>query len=342
MIEFDSHDAYAQPSPISLTNQSDRPLATMQFPQDILQRCWFLAGPTACGKSATGLILADCIGAEIVSLDSMAIFRGMDVGTAKPSASERQRIPHHLIDIASPADEFSVADYVEAAMTVCHEIIGRNRVPLFVGGTGLYLRAILRGVFNGPSANWTLRKQLEEQSAANSEQWLWDRLQEIDPEAAERLHANDKRRLIRAIEVVQATGQPLSKLQQQAPLPQSQQPDHVFWLKPERDWLYDRINARVIKMIEHGLVDEVQRLLKADSPISRTARQGLGYKEIISHLEGRLSLSQAIEMIQTRTRQFAKRQHTWFRNLEECRSVDIGRQESERAIADRILLMTNA
>lgn len=309
----------------------------MQFQSDILKRCWFLAGPTACGKSASGLILAKKIDAEIVSLDSMALFKGMDVGTAKPTADDRIQVPHHLIDLVSPAQEFSVADYFEAAHAVCVDIVNRNRVPLFVGGTGLYLRTLLRGVFDGPPADWVLRKQLEQQMAEQPADWLWNELKELDPVAAEKLHANDTRRLIRAIEVVKTTGQPLSEQQQQHPLPEAERPHNVFWLHPDRAWLHGRINDRVNTMIDDGLVDEVRTLLQADPPISRTARQGLGYKEMIQHLEGGCTLPQAIEMIQTRTRQFAKRQHTWFRNLEECREIEIGEPQDPGDIARQIL-----
>ncbi|MCL4109038.1 UNVERIFIED_CONTAM: hypothetical protein GTU68_032161 [Idotea baltica] len=305
----------------------------MKIPSDILKRCWFLAGPTACGKSASGLILADTIGAEIVSLDSMALFRGMDIGTAKPSSAERAQVPHHLIDVALPSDDFSVADYFDAACQACEDIVERGRIPLFVGGTGLYLRAILRGVFDGPPADWDLRKSLEQLPPES----LWGKLNEQDPVAAEKLHPNDTRRLIRAIEVITTTGKLLSEQQRQDPLPEDERPRNIFWLHPDRDWLYDRINQRVKTMVDDGLVEEVRRLLGAQPPISRTARQGLGYKEMIKHLEKECTLSQATEMIQTRTRQFAKRQHTWFRNLEECRAIDIGRPQSTSEIVSSIM-----
>ena len=307
----------------------------IQLPTDTLRRSWFLAGPTASGKSATALELATRIDAEIVSMDSMAIYCGMDIGTAKPTVDEQQRVPHHLIDIVDPHIDYSVTEYVEAAAVACDEILSRGRIPLFVGGTGLYLRSLLRGVFEGPEADWEFRRQLEtevEQDDAD----LHRRLTEVDPETAARLHPNDHRRIIRALEVLHITGVKLSEQQNQPPLPPELRPAVVVWLSPPRDWMHDRINRRVEQMIADGLVDEVRRLLESPDGLSRTARQGLGYKEVIAHLEDGLPLDETINQIQTRTRQFAKRQCTWFRNLEECRPVEMTGDESAADLAERI------
>ncbi len=309
----------------------------MQFSPDILPRCQFLAGPTACGKTATALRLAEQLSAEIVSLDSMAIYRGMDIGTAKPDPAEQARIPHHMLDVVDPHEEFSVADYVAQAQAVCEEILNRGHVPLFVGGTGLYLRAVLRGVFEGPSADWELREQLDQFGKEHGAGSLHRRLTEVDPPTAARLHPNDLRRIVRALEVHELTGKPLSAQQQQGPLPNEQRPANVFWLSPPRDWLYQRINLRVEQMIAVGLVEEVRGLLTISPPMANTARQALGYKEIIEHLEQRTTLPAAIETLQIRTRQFAKRQHTWFRNLEECRALEINGTESPGELAQRFI-----
>lgn len=301
----------------------------MKISADKLQQCWFLAGPTATGKSALSLSLAEKLDAEIVSMDSMAIYRRMDIGTAKPSEEEQRRVPHHLIDLIEPHQEFSTAEYLSAAIRVVDEILSRGRVPLFVGGTGLYLRALLRGVFEGPPADWEIRTKLMEQAAAGPPDWLHSELQKVDPVTAARLHPNDARRLIRALEVYTLTGVPPSELHQEAPLPPDKQPQHVFWLHPPRHWLHERINRRVVMMFERGLVDEVRALLDAPNPPGQTARQALGYRETIDWLEGRLGSEQeTIELIQTRTRQFAKRQHTWFRNLTECREVPVTGEET--------------
>jgi tRNA dimethylallyltransferase len=310
----------------------------MQFDSELLKSCWFLAGPTASGKTALALELAGRLDAEIVSLDSMAIYRGMDIGTAKPSLSEQAQVPHHLIDLIDPHEEYSLADYVSAAESACTQITRRSRIPLFVGGTGLYLRGVLRGVFDGPPADWEFRESLET-SASERGDYLHQRLAEVDPVSAQRLHPRDHRRLIRAIEVHHITGRSLSSQHEHGPLPESDRPRNVFWIHPPRSWLHERINRRVDQMLEEGLIAEVEGLVGSRFSLSRTARQGLGYKEVIDHLEGRVDPAEMRDLIKRRTRQFAKRQHTWFRNLEECRAVDIEGSESPAELATAILRM---
>lgn len=311
----------------------------MHLPLDVLTRCWILAGPTAVGKSAVALELAEQLGAEIVALDSMTVYRGMNIGTAKPSAEDQRRVPHHLLDVIDPHEEYSLAEYLTAADAACTDIVSRGRIPLFVGGTGLYLRGVLRGLFEGPPADWEIRHRLEEVEKLEGSGALHRRLQSVDPEAAAWLHANDVRRIIRALEVLELTGIPLSVQQQQASLPPDQRPRHVFWLEPPRDWLHACINQRVIAMFDAGLVDEVQRLLDLPKGLGRTATQALGYKEVLDHLAGRITLEATIETLQTRTRQFAKRQHTWFRNLPECHAVPIAGSESPGEIAANLYAM---
>lgn len=310
----------------------------MKFPSDLLQKCWFIAGPTASGKTALGIELAQSISGEIVSLDSMAIFRGMNIGTAKPSKEEQARVPHHLIDVVEPHEDFSTADYLQHAVRACEEILSRHRTPVFVGGTGLYLRSVLRGVFAGPPADWNYRRQLEEQARPHETSWLHQQLLKVDPKSAQRLHPNDARRLIRALEIHHLTGEPASELQDEAALPEVLRPQHVYWLHPDRDWLYDRINRRVEQMMEQGLEAEVHDLLQRTPPIARTARQALGYREIIDWIDGHIASREAtVALIQTRTRQFAKRQHTWFRNLEECRELRVDPTDDTRTLLHRLL-----
>ena len=321
----------------------------MTFSTELLRHCWFLAGPTACGKTALSLALAERLNAEIVALDSMTVYRGMDIGTAKASVAERSQVPHHLIDIHDPHDEFSLAEYIIAAEACCREIVGRGRTPLFVGGSGLYLRGVLRGVFEGPEADWTLRRQLEEKAANEGSESLHRELSQIDPLSASRLHPNDLRRIIRAIEVHRLTGRPLSEQQEQHPKPLVERTPHVYWLSPPRDWLYARIDSRVERMFEQELLAEVLSLIGSAHPLSRTARQALGYKEVLDWIEaGELTLGNSpetnhvpppelIELIQTRTRQFAKRQHTWFRNLEECVAINFDGGETPPDLCDRII-----
>jgi tRNA dimethylallyltransferase len=312
----------------------------MHLHVDLLKRCWILAGPTAVGKSAVALELAELLGAEIVALDSMTVYRGMDIGTAKPSPEDQARVPHHMLDLIDPHEEYSLAQYLTTAESVCEGIVGRGHIPLFVGGTGLYLRGLLRGLFEGPAADWNVRRRLEDLETTGGPGTLHRELQKIDPDSAARLHANDLRRIIRALEVHELTGIPLFLQQQQAALPLDQRPRHVYWLEPQREWLYERINQRVVAMFNSGLVEEVRSLQQLPDGLGRTSRQALGYKEVLDHLEGRCTLEEAVEILQTRTRQFAKRQHTWFRNLPECHAVPITGDESSRTLARRLLELT--
>jgi tRNA dimethylallyltransferase len=223
---------------------------------------------------------------------------------------------------------------VAAAADACSDIVARGRVPLFVGGTGLYLRGVLRGVFQGPPADWEFRRRLQAEPGGSAA--LYERLAGVDPAASQAIHPHDERRIVRALEVHHATGVPLSEQQRQSPLPPDLRPKHVDWLHPPRAWLYARIDARVADMIGRGLVGEVHGLLSRYTRLSRTARQALGYREVIEHLEGRRDLPETIALIQKRTRQFAKRQHTWFRNLEECTAVAMTGEESPWELAGRI------
>jgi tRNA dimethylallyltransferase len=253
-----------------------------------------------------------------------------------------------LLDVLDPHDEFSLAEYLAAAEICCREIVDRGRTPLFVGGSGLYLRGVLRGVFEGPEANWKLRHQLEERAAREGSAALHGELAQVDSLAASRLHPNDLRRVIRAIEVHRLTGKPLSEQQDQRPKPLSERTPHVYWLSPPREWLYARIDARTEQMVQHGLLAEVRKLMELPYPLSRTARQAIGYKETLNWFESQeappnrlpepspVSRRQLIDLVQTRTRQFAKRQQTWFRNLEECIEVNIDGGETMIDLSNRI------
>jgi tRNA dimethylallyltransferase len=304
------------------------------------QRAVILTGPTACGKSALALDLADRIGAEIVALDSMTVYRGMDIGTAKPTLGERSRIPHHLIDVLDPWESLTVAWWLEQAKRVCQEITARGKRPLFVGGTPFYLKALLSGLFDGPPANEQLRRELESQAARDGKASLHTRLAVIDPLSAARLHPNDLRRVVRALEVFILTGKPLSFWQQTWDTPSFStrirgvpQPLNIPTVRLElpRDVLHERINRRVLAMIEAGWLDEVRRLAELPKPLSREARQALGYRELLAYLEGHGSAwKQTIELIQTHTRQFAKRQLTWFRHFPQFHVVPALTAETHR------------
>ncbi|HEX3868900.1 MAG TPA: tRNA (adenosine(37)-N6)-dimethylallyltransferase MiaA [Pirellulales bacterium] len=295
-----------------------------------MRECWFLTGPTASGKSQIGVELALRLGAEIISLDSMAVYRELDIGTAKPSPEDRQRVPHHLIDIVNVDEEFSLAQYVERAQAIARELLDRGRRVVFVGGTPLYLKAMLRGIFEGPSADWALRRRLEAEALEHDDDWLHAQVATIDPASARKLHARDTRRLIRVLEVFEKTGQPMSQLQQQFDRAHSAAECKVFVLDMPRERLYERIEARVDSMFAAGLVEEVKALLAAGHVFGRTAGQAVGYREVLDYLVNQRSLPETIELVKLRTRQLAKRQLTWFRSLSECRWLSVmGREASD-------------
>ncbi len=297
---------------------------------------WYLTGPTAGGKSEVAVELAGVIGAEIISLDSMALYRGMDVGTAKPAIEDRGGVPHHLLDVIEPDQEYSLAQYVAAAHECIREIRERGRKVLFVGGTPLYLKGLLRGIFEGPAADWEFRRELEREAGQEGTGFLHDRLARVDPVAAQRLHPNDTRRLVRALEVFEKTGKPISQLQEQFERGRPAEECRVFVLDWDRAELYERIDRRVERMFSAGLIDEVRRLLTQPGGLGKTASQALGYREVIDHLRDGPDLPDTIELVKTHTRQFAKRQLTWFRSLEECRFVPVGGEIDAAEVSRRI------
>ena len=298
--------------------------------------CWFLTGVTATGKTRIALALAHALDAEIISLDSMAVYRGMDVGTAKPTPEQQADTPHHLVDVVDPHEDYSVAQYVEAAHATIAEIRGRGREALFVGGTPLYLKALLRGLFDGPPANWLLRREIQREVEEVGAHALHQRLEQVDPVAASAIHPNDARRLIRAIEVYRATGQPISHLQMEFDDGLPADACRVFVLRRPRAEQNERIDARVDDMLDRGLVDEVRRLTADGRQLGRTASQAVGYREAIEHLAGQCDAATMVTRIKARTRQFAKRQGVWFRSLSECRFVDIEGEVDAAALAAHI------
>jgi tRNA dimethylallyltransferase len=302
---------------------------------DPFHRAVYLTGPTAVGKSAVGVALAHRLGAEILALDSMTLYRGMDIGTAKPVPAQRGGIPHHLVDVLDPWESASVADYRGWARAAVAAVEARGNLALFVGGTALYLKALLRGLFSGPGADPARRRALEQEAADHGDAVLHARLVTLDPAAAARLHPNDRRRIIRALEVIAATGQPLSCLQNEhnCPAPAGVL---VFALERPRAELHARIDHRVVAMFAAGLVAEVRALAAGDRPLGPVAAQGVGYREVLEHLAGRASLDATVARVQARTRQFAKRQATWFRGLVEVRPWPVPSDEPPEATADRL------
>jgi tRNA dimethylallyltransferase len=301
------------------------------------QNALILTGPTASGKTALALELAQRLNAEIIAMDSMTLYRGMDIGTAKPTPAERAIVPHHLIDVLDPWESGNVAWWLKAAARCCEEIESRGKQVLFVGGTPFYLKALLQGLFDSPPADQELRRQLEREAETVGADAFHARLAGVDPESAARLHPNDIRRVVRALEVWQLTGKPLSEWQQQGwwesssgmsgALPRAENSSaedlpRCLAIDLPRPQLYARIDRRVEAMVESGWIAEVQRLRELARPLSREASQALGYREIAEFLKGKRTLADTITAIQLRSRQFAKRQLTWYRNLPSCRVVE--------------------
>jgi len=270
----------------------------------------FLAGPTAVGKSEIALALAEKTGGEIISADSMQVYRGLDIGTAKPPPAGRARVPHHLIDICDLAENFDAAQFIRLAQKAVGEIQSRNKIPVFCGGTGLYFKAYLSGLGEAPAGHPGLRAELE---AAPFESLLRE-LRGRDPAAYEKIDRQNPRRVIRAVEVIRLTGKKFSEQRAewkaQCALPVKT--NFYCFTRPPAD-LHARINARVDAMFARGLVDETRELLLRGLGQNRTAMQAIGYRQAAEHLRGERPLAETIELVKSRTRQFAKRQLTWFR-----------------------------
>ncbi len=301
-----------------------------------LRDAWFLTGPTSSGKTPLAIALAERLGAEIISLDSMAIYRGMDIGTAKPTLEQQAQVRHHLIDIVDPTESFSVSNYVLAAHAAARDIRARGKRALVCGGTPLYLKGLIRGLFLGPEADWEFRSAIERDIEQFGSEPLRERLSQVDPLLAHKLHPHDHRRMIRALEVARVTGQPLSHWQEQFETPALPTDFPVAVLKLDRGWLHERINVRVESMLTRGLADEVQRLQKQYGELGRTASQAVGYRELLQHLQGGPTLSETTDLIKAHTRQFARRQEIWFRGLVELQAVPMTPATSQVEIVEAI------
>jgi len=303
--------------------------------------CWFLTGSTASGKTRVGIELAGMLDAEIISLDSMALYRDMNIATAKPSLEDRRRVPHHLLDLVDPTEEFSLSEYLQAAHHAAGRIRDAGRSILFVGGTPLYLKGLLHGISQGPPADWEFRDQVRQEVEQLGQQqgstMLHERLAQVDPLSAHKLHPNDTRRIIRALEVYKITGRPISHSQVHFEEQVSAGRHKVLALAWPRQRLHERIEARVDQMFVDGLEDEVRGLLDRYGTLSRTASQAVGYRELIAFLQDQVSLEETVEQVKRRTRQFARRQETWFRSLEDCRQVQQS-DDVEPAVMARQLL----
>jgi len=295
-----------------------------------------LAGPTATGKSEVALRIAEQVAGEIISVDSMQVYRGLDIGTAKPAPVERQRVRHHLIDVVDVTEPFDAAQFARRAHDAVADVQMRGRVPLLCGGTGLYFKAFLEGLGDAPPANPLLRAELEKVPLPD----LVRELAEHDPETFQKIDRQNPRRVIRAVEVIRQTGKPFSR-QRAAwhPVSSSHPGSCFFGLSRRAADLRARIDARVDEMFKRGLVAETERLLQQGLAQNKTAMQALGYRQVVEYLRGKRSLAETIDLVKINTRQFAKRQMTWFRRQAQLNWIEAQADESAWEVASRIQQM---
>lgn len=297
------------------------------------ERCVLLAGPTAVGKSELALVLADRVGGEIVSVDSMQVYRGLDIGTAKPSPAERTRVPHHLIDVVEPTDSFNAAQFVRLASEAVAAIQARGRVPILCGGTGLYFKAWLSGLGEAPASDPKVRSELTVKPLPE----LLGELARSDPETYARIDRQNPRRVIRALEVIRLTGKPFSAQRAQWKAEAStRSAEWAFGFTRPTAELRRRIDLRVDEMFQRGLVAETEQLLARGLAQNPSALQALGYRQVYEHLLGKRSLAATIELVKIRTRQFAKRQMTWFRRQLRLKWIQLNEDQPASAIAERL------
>jgi|Deesub1362A_J573_1020465.scaffolds.fasta_scaffold00087_51 tRNA dimethylallyltransferase len=289
-----------------------------------------LVGPTCVGKTETSILLAKTLKTEIISADSMQIYKHMDIGTEKPSPKQRKEVKHHMIDIIEPSESYSAGRYVEDVTPIINRLHKQNKIPIITGGTGLYIKAMTRGLFKGPSADWELRTELLKEDTAS----LYMRLKGIDPETASQIMPNDTRRIIRALEVCIKSGKKMSEIKKDltTPLPYE---FIKIGLTRDRKELYQMIEKRVDDMLKRGLVEEVKKILLMNP--DRTPMQAIGYKEIAAYLEGQYSLDEAIWLIKRNTKRYAKRQFTWFKKEEGIHWIDITGITDAGVVLEKIL-----
>ncbi len=294
-------------------------------------------GVTASGKGRLAFDLAREINGEIVSIDSMKVYRRMDIGTAKPGVEQRKLAKYHLVDIVEPSDSFTVGIFLEKAREIIATIEDAGKNAIISGGTAMYIKTLLYGLFDGPGSDEVIRDRLKKRIEDESSQKLHEEMSKVDPEAGERIHPNDARRIVRALEVYEITGKPISSFQQQFSAEPTQDDWVIIGLRRQKEDASSRINLRVKKMVEAGLVDEVKSLLAEEKPLSKQAAGAIGYAEIIDHLNGEISLEEAIERIKINTRKFAKSQRTWFKTFKNVNWLDIAENETPQSILQRAL-----
>ncbi len=300
-----------------------------------------VSGPTGVGKTETSLIIAKLMDAEIISADSMQIYKYMNIGTAKPDMEERQGIVHHLMDFLSPDCDYSVADFNSDAKRVCESIVSRGKFPLLVGGTGLYIDSFLDGVeFGEGEKDLSYRKELEEIAGIKGNEYVHNMLSKVDPESADSIHPNNLKRVIRALEIYKTSGVTKSKLDKLNKINESPYDFTKILFVREREELYRRIDIRVDMMLKCGLVDEVRYLME-NFRLSSTASQAIGYKEVISYLKDEITYDEMTELIKRDTRRYAKRQLTWFSRSEGINVVSLD-SKTTQAVADECIKIINS
>ena len=289
-----------------------------------------IAGPTAVGKTAIAVELARRCGGEIISADSMQVYRHLSIGTAKPSAEELDGVRYHLIDCVEPDHQFNLGDYVAAASPIVENLLVEQRFPIICGGTGLYIKGLLHGVFEGVTRDHSIRETLKKRASKEGLHVMYQELKKIDPEAASRIMENDGLRIVRALEVWHVTGKSISNLQQQHSHP-PRWPTRYFVLSWANDTLNERIKQRVHTMADQGLVEEIENYLKHNFSLENPALRALGYKELIEFIDGKRSFESALEAMIQRSRQYAKRQRTWFRSVKGATVIDLAGKTTESA-----------
>lgn len=301
-----------------------------------------LAGPTASGKTSVSIDLAKRLGGEIISADSMQVYKYMDVGTAKISVEEMQGVKHHLIDVLDPKEDFNIVKFQNMVKCSIEEIVKNGHIPILVGGTGFYIQSVIYDIdFNNEDDNSSVRKKLKEEYDAFGADFMHEKLKKIDIVSAQTIHKNNKKRIIRAIEYFLINNEPISSHNEVQREKKSPYDYRFFVLNPLRDILYERINKRVNIMVENGLVDEVKKLREMGLSTANISMQGIGYKEIIEYLDGEVSLETAIENIKQNTRHMAKRQVTWFKREKDVIYVDPFSFESNDKIVDYMIEKIN-
>ncbi len=289
-----------------------------------------IAGPTAVGKTAIAVELARRCEGEIISADSMQVYRHLSIGTAKPSREELRDVPCHLIDCVEPDHQFNLGDYVAAATPIVENLLTAQRFPIVCGGTGLYIKGLLHGVFGGETRNQRVRETLKQRASSEGLHVLYEELERFDPEAASQIMPTDGIRICRALEVWHTTGKPISELQQQHSQP-PRWPTRYFVLSISNELLNERIDQRVHAMVERGLVEEIEKYQMQDFSLDNPALRALGYRELIESIEGKRSLENALEAMIQKSRQYAKRQRTWFRSVKNATDIDLTGKTVESA-----------